>query len=186
MMSIDFDDLKALHADGHHETAWFQFAQVCREALYGEHSLPDAVSHLVHYTTLETLMSMLGVVEAPDEDYPLAAHSQEIVEQHDGSLGYLRLYDTFSSNDPNEGSFFVSAADNTESFRQSYRAVWSLFENRSAAPAYQASVTYVGDAAEADKLVFWRTYGKEGAGCALAFPIACFKEQGNLFRVRVR
>ena len=32
--------------------------------------------------------------------------------------------------------------------------------------------------------MFWRTYGKEGTGCALAFPIACFEGQENLFRVR--
>ena len=32
--------------------------------------------------------------------------------------------------------------------------------------------------------MFWRTYGKEGTGCALAFPMTCFEGQSNLFRVR--
>ena len=180
---MDFSEVAALHADGNHESAWILFATMCREALYHEqHDLPANVTHLVHYTTLGTLMSMLGV-EAGDEKYPLATRVQKR-EERDGSVGYLRLYDTFSSNDPNEGGFFVKAADATGSFRSIYNAVWSLFEDRSALPAYQTSLTYVGDAAEADKLVFWRTYGRDGTGCALAFPMACFKGQRNLFRVR--
>ena len=34
--------------------------------------MPADISHLVHYTTLGTLTSMLGVVEAADENYRLA------------------------------------------------------------------------------------------------------------------
>ena len=182
---MDFGELEALHADGHNETAWSRFAQMCREALYGEHRLPAEVSHLVHYTTLGTLTSMLGVVEAADENYRLATRvSKDDAEQHGGSLGYLRLYDTFSSNDPNEGGFFVNSVDDKGRFRRRYSAVWSLFEDRSASPAYQTSLTYVGDAAEADKLMFWRTYGREGTGCALAFPMVSFEDQDNVFRVR--
>ena len=158
---------------------------MCREALYGKPALPADVSHLVHYTTLGTLNSMLGVIEAADEKCRLATRVRKrVAEDRDGSVEYLRLYDTFSSNDPNEGGFFVNSADDTGSFRRRYNAVWSLFKDRSAAPAYETSLTYVGDAAEADNLVFWRTYGREGTGCALAFPMACFEGQGNLFRVR--
>ena len=181
---MDFSGLAALHADGHEETAWLLFAQMCREALYAGHGVPAGVSHLVHYTTLETLTSMLGVVKAAAEKYPLATRVPTGgADEHRGSVGHLRLYDTFSSNDPNEGGFFVNAADANGSFRRRHKAVWSLFKARSALPAYQTSLTYVEDAAEADNLVFWRTYGKEGTGCALAFPMTCFEGQGNLFRV---
>ena len=182
---MDFNPLAVLHADGQHHTASILFAQMCREALYGRHRVPGDVSHLVHYTTLGTVTSMLGVVAAAEEKCRLATRvPKRDTEERGGSAGYLRLYDTFSSNDPNEGGFFVNAADETGSFRRSYNAVWGLFEDRSASPAYQTSLTYVGDAAEADNLVFWRTYGMEGTGCALAFPIACFEGQSNLFQVR--
>ena len=184
-MSMDFSGLATLHADGHDETAGILFAKMCGEALYDRHGVPADVSHLVHYTTLGTLTSMLGVVEAEHEKYRLATPvAKGVAKERGGSVGYLRLYDTFSSNDPNEGAFFVNSADAKGSFRRRYNAVWSLFEDRSASPAYQTSLTYVEDAAKADKLVFWRTYGKEGTGCALAFPMTCFEGQGNLFRIR--
>ena len=182
---MDFSEIEALHADGHDTTAWILFAKMCRQALYDEPGVSADVSHLVHYTTLGTLTSMLGVVEAAHGKYRLATPvAKGVAEKHDGSVGYLRLYDTFSSNDPNEGAFFVNSADAKGSFRRRYNAVWSLFENRSASPAYQTSLTYVRDAAEADNLMFWRTYGKEGTGCALVFPMTCFDEQDNLFRIR--
>ena len=182
---MDFSEIEALHADGHDTTAWILFATMCRQALYDGLGVSADVSHLVHYTTLGTLTSMLGVVEAAHGKYRLATPvAKGVAEKHGGSVGYLRLYDTFSSNDPNEGAFFVNSADAKGSFRRRYNAVWSLFENRSASPAYQTSLTYVRDAAEADNLVFWRTYGREGTGCALAFPMACFEGQGDLFRVR--
>ena len=182
---MDFSEIEALHADGHNTTAWILFAQMCRQALYDRPGVSDDASHLVHYTTLGTLTSMLGVVEAAHGKYRLATPvAKGVAEKHDGSVGYLRLYDTFSSNDPNEGAFFVNSANAKDSFRRRYNAVWNLFENRSASPAYQTSLTYVRDAAEADNLVFWRTYGKDGTGCALAFPMTCFDEQDNLCRIR--
>ena len=180
---MDFSGFEGLHNDGHDETAWILFAQMCRNAIYGVHRLPDGVSHLVHYTTLEALTSMLGMTEAGGE-HVLATRGPSTEENQIGTNGYLRLYDTFSANDPNEGDFFVSSADETHEFRHRYEAIWRLFEDRSAAPAYQTSLTHVEDETKADNLVFWRTYGRDGSGCALAFPVTCFEGQKNLFRVR--
>ena len=109
---------------------------------------------------------------------------QATVQNESGLEGFLRLYDTFSANDPNEGTFFVTSADPTEGFRQEYPAIWRLLEDRSAAPAYQTSLTQVRKPEEADDLVSWRTYGREGAGCALVFPVERFLGLDNLFRVR--
>ena len=97
---MDFNPVAVLHADGQHHTASILFAQMCREALYGKHGMPADISHLVHYTTLGTLTSMLGVVEAADENYRLATPvAKGVAEERGGSVGYLRLYDTFSSNE---------------------------------------------------------------------------------------
>ena len=120
---MDFSRLAALHADGHDETAGLLFAQMCREALYGGHGVPPGVLHLVHYTTLETLTSMLGVVATAAEKYPLATRVPTGgADEHGSSVGHLRLYDTFSSNDPNEGGFFINAADALGRFRRRYKA----------------------------------------------------------------
>ena len=112
---MDFSEIEALHADGHITTAWILFAKMCRQALYDRPGVSDDVSHLVHYTTLGTLTSMHGVVEAAQGKYRLATPvAKGVAEKHDGSVGYLRLYDTFSSNDPNEGAFFVNSGERKE------------------------------------------------------------------------
>ena len=181
---MDFERIAELHTDGNDRTAWVFFADMCREAILGEHRIGQEVSHLVHYTTLGALTSMLGKRAIWGLAYVLASGKPSGADE-DGDLGgYLRLYDTSSVNDPGEGSFFVRVADKTTGFREKYGAVLRLFEDRSAAPAYQTSLTQVEDVAEADDLVFWRTYGSEGSGCALVIPVECFKDQVNLFRVR--
>ena len=183
-VQVDFRKLNELHDDDLHGTVRALFAEMFREAVYGEHSLPDGVSHLVHYTTLEALISMLGVSTMDGEAYVLATPETGGPADRAQARGYLRLYDTFSANDPNEGTFFVSSADPSHEFREKYPAVWKLFEDRSAAPAYQTSLTQVNNAREADCLVFWRTYGRDGTGCALVFPVELFGGLDNLFRVR--
>ena len=183
---MNSNELAALHADGYHTTAWGLFAGLCTKLLSTRHAVPSDVSHLVHYTTLDALMSMLGAAGDAAKNYPLATRGPSGVHgERGGSVGHLRLYDTFSSNDPHEGAFFVDSARAQTGLRRAYGALWNLFEHRSAVPAYQTSLTYVRDTAEADNLMFWRTYGKEGTGCALVFPMTCFDGQAvPLFRVR--
>ena len=119
-----------------------------REEVRGRHGLSTTVSHLVHYTTLEALISMLGMSTLDGEAYVLAIPGTSDAEDIVRARGYLRLYDTFSANDPNEGTFFVSSADPSQEFRQKHRVVWQLFENISATPAYQTSLTQVCQARE--------------------------------------
>lgn len=181
---MDFRELQRLHDDGLDDSALGLFAGMLRESVYGGHGLAEDISHLVHYTTLEALISMLGVSTLDGEAYVLASPGTSNGAERERARGFLRLYDTFSANDPNEGTFFVTSADPTEGFRQEYPAIWRLLEDRSAAPAYQTSLTQVRKPEEADDLVSWRTYGREGAGCALVFPVERFLGLDNLFRVR--
>ena len=122
---VDFTKLRKLHEEGRWEAASKLFEQMLREEVYDEHHIGEEVSHLVHYTTLDALISMLGVSALDGEAYVLAdtkrqaaqrtgaAKGEDAEEEEDGARrrGYLRLYDTFSANDPNEGTFFVSSAD---------------------------------------------------------------------------
>ena len=110
-MSMDLSDLAALHAAGYDTTARSLFAERCRQLVADRHAVPSGVSHLVHYTTLDALMSLLGAPGSATTDYPLAPRSsREVHDNRRASMGHLRLYDTFSSNDPNEGAFFINAA----------------------------------------------------------------------------
>ena len=183
-MEANLRELEELHNDDLDESAWILFAQKLREAVYEEHILRDDVSHLVHYTTLEALQSMLGVSTMDGEAYILATPIAAGAGNRARARGYLRLYDTFSANDPNEGKYFLRSADPRNHFRKKYAAVWQLFKDQSVAPAYQTSLTQVKNARDADKLVFWRTYGRDGAGCALVIPVRNLDRLDNLYRVR--
>ena len=195
---MDFTKLQKLHEKGRWQEASGLFGQMLRKQVYDEHHIGGEVSHLVHYTTLDALISMLGVSALEGEAYVLAdrkrqaaqrmgaAKGEDAKEEEGGARrrGYLRLYDTFSANDPNEGTFFVSSADPKESFRRKYAAVWRLFEDRSKSPAYQTSLRQVKKAEDADDLVFWRTYGRDGTGCALVFSAKRLEGLDKLYTVR--
>ena len=180
----DFSEVAQLHRDGRHDTGVGRFATMCAEALYGEHRLQDGVSHLVHYTTLETLMSILGVQATDERAAQLATDGSPGEPNGEAEKTYLRLYDTNYSNDPNEGDFFASLIADSHDLREKYAMVHKLFQERSTFPGYVASFVCVSNLREVDDLVFWRTYGKEGRGCALAFPVSCFLGEPNIFRVR--
>ena len=181
---MDFREIAQLHRDGRHESGVGAFARMCAETLYEKHRLPGNVSHLVHYTTLDTLMAILGFDATDEQPAELATATSSSEAGGRRKKTYLRLYDTNYSNDPNEGGFFVSLADGMDKWRKKYEAVWKVFEERSAFPGYLTSFVCVDDLKEVDDLVFWRTYGKEGRGCALAFPVSCLRAEANLFRVR--
>ena len=154
------------------------FAALCLDEVHQDYTIPDTVAYLVHYTTLDALLSMLGI----SSDHAFPFRTPEPTGTSSG--GFLRVYDTFYSNDPNEGYFFVNSVKQSNRFRRTYKAVWQLFEQRSELPAYSASLVCAKSLEKADDLVFWRTYGRDGTGCALAFPIASFAGTKTLFRVQ--
>ena len=114
---------------------------------------------VVHYTKVEVVASMLK------------AHTPQ-------APSYLRMYDTFHSNDPDEGKYLARRLDEATTNRL------EALLGKSAPCAYVAS--FVSPRCESevagasDNLMFWRTYGYEGAGCSLTAKIP-----GNgLFRVK--
>ena len=111
------------------------------------HVLGASVRDIIHYTSLDRLISM--------------------ILKHDKSQpSFLRMYDSFHLNDPQEGQYlarFVDAPDN-----------WFQVEN--ASHAYIASFV-VPDRCEDqgqgdhDNLKYWLAYGRGGKGCSIRFRV---------------
>ena len=123
------------------------------------------IGQLVHYTGIDVLFAMLNV--------------------RDDESG-LRLYDTVHANDPEEGRFVLLQWPDWEHDRL---WMWEQGENgwargdQNRSPKQQAvQGLYPGHAyvlsfvpseneeKNNDRLVFWREYGREGAGCSLSIP----------------
>ena len=111
-------------------------------------SIGQSDQYIVHYTSIDCLVSMILNLEREPE----------------GSS--LRLYDSLHLNDPEEGNFLV------KHLMESDRYSWLGQET---AHAYMTSFILPQsnckeNIRENDDLVFWRFYGKEGEGCSLTFP----------------
>ena len=110
--------------------------------------IEGTTSRPTHYTSLEVVLSMLS----------------EEISGGSGSAS-LRLYDSLHCNDPEEGNFLANSLSSTPEHR------W-LAEGSSGGHAYIASL--IVDEQERDlsnELLFWRTYGNEGAGCSLTMVV---------------
>ena len=181
-MDLDalFSEIRAFHDDGHYERGSGAFAELCRKIVTKK---PQSFSHLVHYTTLETLLRILGL--SPETNLRIVPNATDLPSEPDKQYSdFLRIYDTAYSNDPNEGDFFVNSLSDDDNFRNTYNGIWELFQRRSRIPAYLASLVTVEKWQHADDLVFWRTYGRNGAGCALLFPRHCFEDVQHLYSVQ--
>ena len=115
----------------------------------------------VHYTSLETVISMLK-----------SARNGE---------GYLRMYSASGFNDPNEGKLFTSVAKEISQvlgphLPDANETAWN--------PAFVASFILVErsdgeqsqDIDPSNDLLFWRLYGREGTGCSLELSLATVPE----------
>ena len=122
--------------------------RVCRQ--------DDKTSTVVHYTGIETVINMF----------------RDCIGEKRGS--YLRLYDTFHFNDPDEGRYLEQFANHGE--------LKNLASTMSPCAYVSSFVVPDGDLVDdvGDKLVFWRTYGLEGRGCSLKTKIPT----DGLFRVK--
>ena len=116
----------------------------------GRHIVDDDIEGTTlpatHYTSLETVLGMFS-------------------QETEGGSASLRLYDSLHSNDPEEGDFLANSLSSTPEHR------W-LAEGSSGGHAYIASL--IVDEQERDlsnELLFWRTYGNEGAGCSLTMNV---------------
>ena len=121
---------------------------------------------VVHYTSIPAILSMLKAAGGYLRD--------ENPEQPDG--GYLRMYSTVGSNDPGEGVYLDRFLPDEIQGRDTGDNVVSPGAQRKIHRyAYVASFITPDNQEHvrkaADNLVFWRFYGREGAGCSLQVQI---------------
>lgn len=121
----------------------------------------DGKAFVVHYTSVDTVIKMF-------RDYIETERS------------YLRLYDTFHLNDPEEGKYLISRLDPT-----AHEKLKALIE-ANAPCAYVSSFIIPDDSQQSkgvgarDNLVFWKTYGREGTGCSITMRVSA----ARLYKVK--
>lgn len=104
---------------------------------------------VIHYTSVNTVIKMF----------------RNYIEK---GRSYLRLYDTFHFNDPDEGKYLMSKLDLIN-----HPKLKDLMDKKNSRCAYVASFIIPENSEQTnaadvrDNLVFWRTYGREGAGCSI-------------------
>ena len=139
---------------------------------------------VIHYTSLDTLVSMLQQEAKNRQD--VAKDKQDVAKDEqesskDEQNASLRLYDSVHFNDPGEGNYLVHnllPPNNDESNylvrNQNPPKTYGWSDPPHADHPYIASFT-ISDSDDkedmSDNLVFWRTYGKEGEGCSLKLRI---------------
>ena len=109
----------------------------------------ENAKHIIHYTSLDTLISVL-------------------CDWKKNHKSFLRMYDTFHQNDPEEGRYFTRSINLTDAFK------WLLEER--ASHAYVASFVVPADnedqeLGDEDNLQYWLAYGQQGTGCSIRFPV---------------
>ena len=114
-----------------------------------------ATKFVIHYTSVDTLLAILR-------------------ERAKGQESYLRMYDSFHLNDPEEGRYLVPFLKVSDKF--------SWLTSEPISHAYVASFiipknstsTELGDE---DELAYWHSYGHKGKGCSIKIPV-----RNNQFR----
>ena len=98
----------------------------------------------VHYTSINTIVRLLYGSASPEKSY-------------------LRLYDSWHFNDPDEGVYFMRHAEVPD--------ISHLLSDAQIKPAYCACFILGGNEDVSDNLLYWRMYGEEGEGCSLKLLI---------------
>ena len=118
----------------------------------------NALTAVVHYTRIQVVVGMFQ------------AHIE-------GKPSYLRMYDTLHSNDPDEGKYLLERI--APIVREELGDISPCaYVTSFISPKPESEM---GDDVDRvrDNLVFWRTYGNDGAGCSLTVRIPA----GRLFKV---
>lgn len=110
--------------------------------------------YCVHYTSVDTIVSIL---------YSFAK----------GERDYLRSYDSWNMNDPSEGSYFMKQTGNLM-LELSNPPPPNMVQH-----AYVTSFILDQNNDMSDALLFWRMYGRNGEGCSLRLPVT----SNRFFRV---
>ena len=158
-------------------TMFDAFAATVCSTLDDLHAVDAAtVTHLVHYTTLDVLFSILQSPDTPDNTPP-----------------GIRLYDTVHVNDPEDGMVVTR--------HWPANSVWGWNIDRSddplsneglrisaASPGY--TLSFVQSSLPKpmyDHLPFWKEYGSRCRGCSLAIPLEKLSNgQASLVPYRVK
>ena len=159
-----------LIGDGFHGSASRLLSDTVRHLVRAPFQLSDSTKFLVHYTSIDVLFSIFSCPVEHNSNFALSSSGPSVELGKDS--GFLRMYDTFNSNDPNEGRFFVDSGPHR--FQSDHPELWALLEDRAKLPAYVASFRGVSKLEDVDDLIFWRTYGREGQGCAIVSPVSFF------------
>lgn len=130
-----------------------------------EESVIDRRVELVHYTTIESLVSILGGIDSlNDHIRTLGDDRNDTRTSERRETSSIRLYDTEHFNDPDEGEYLVRSLCLHEKYE------W--LERFHTPTAYIASFIHADDNVRArDDLVYWRTYGNDGGGCSISVSI---------------
>ena len=120
---------------------------------------------LVHYTTIEALVSILGGVDSLNDYQRTRREDADHAHSSDPrATSSIRLYDAAHFNDPDEGEHLARSLG--------LHVKYKWLQNRPPLQAYVASFIHSGSGENAgDELVFWRTYGNDGFGCSISVSI---------------
>lgn len=125
----------------------------------------DGRVELIHYTTIESLVSILGGIDSLNDHIRTSSVNPNYTRTSDRrDTSSIRLYDTEHFNDPEEGKYLPT------SLRLHEKYEWL---GRLDTPnAYIASFIHANESVQASNdLVYWRTYGSDGAGCSITVSV---------------
>ena len=113
------------------------------------HDLGKEEREVIHYTSLDMLVSVLD-------------------DKVEGRDAFLRMGDSFHLNDPEEGQYLARRIE------EAHGHGW--FGEKKDLHAYIASFIIPDDKKDQelrdeDDLRYWRSYGNEGKGCSIRFPV---------------
>ena len=114
------------------------------------HYLGNDATEILHYTSLDMLVSVLR-------------------DKAEGKETFVRMYDSFHLNDPEEGQYLVRRIEPIDQL--------GWFREKDNLHAYIASFVIPDDnkdqeLRDEDNLTYWLAYGRQGRGCSIRYPVS--------------